>query len=156
MKYLITLLLIFVLSFGEAGSSIKVFSESQIANWKLELSNESLDTAFNNEALSDFPLDRVQPLYDEKVLEIKKILESAVEDESGYKLSDNKDKDLLIFVVEVTRRYSKSYDPGNAHFGSFSELYSVAPKDLSLAIERSSLSGYDKKIIRANIKSKAQ
>ena len=156
MKYIVTLLSFFILSFVEAGSSIRVFTNSQIAKCKLELSDKSLNSAFNNETLSDFPLDRVQPLYDRNILQIKIILESAVEDESGYKLSDPKDKDLLVFLVEVTRRYSKSYDPGNAHFGSFSDLYSVAPKDLSLAIERSSLTGYDKKIVRANIKSKAQ
>lgn len=156
MKYLVTLLSFFILSFSEAGSSARVFTDSQIAQWKFALSNESLNTAFNNEALSDFPLDRVQPLYDKTVLEIKATLESAVENESGYRLSDQKDKNLLIFLVEVTRRYSKNYDPGNAHFGTFSELYLVAPKDLSLAIERSSLKAYDKKIVRANIKSKVQ
>ena len=55
-------------------------------------------------------------------------------------------------MVEVTRRYSQKFDPGNGHYRVFSQLYRLASKDMSLAIEKSNLSAYDKKIVRANIR----
>ena len=152
MKYLITLLSFFTLSFGEDASSFRVFSDVEITQWRLSLSSENLTTAFNNEELSSFPLDRIQPIYDETLAEIQSRLESVESNENGFKLNSQKDKELLIFIIEETRAYSRNFDPGNAHFRSFSQLYHAAEKDMSLAIERANLSAYDKKIVRANIR----
>ena len=152
MKYLITLLSFFTLSFGEDGSSVRVFSDVEIMEWRSSLSNENLEVAFNNEQLSSFPLDRIQPIYEETLSQIKSRLNSAELNENGFKLNAQQDKELLIFVVEVTRAYSQNFDPGNGHFRSFSQLYRSAEKDMSLAIERANLTAYDKKIVRANIR----
>ena len=152
MKYLIILLSFFTLSFGEDGSSVRVFTDEQIKEWRSELSDENLTQAFNNEELSNFPLDRIQPIYEKSVFQIKALLAFVQKNEKGYKLNAQKDKELLIFVVEITRKYSQSFDPGNGHYRVFSKLYRSAPKDMNLAIENSGLSAYDKKIVRANIR----
>ena len=152
MKGIIIVLSFFTLSFGEKGSSVRVFTNAQITQWRTKLSNENLTQAFNNEELSTFSLDRVQPIYEQVIFEIKSRLSSAQFNENGFKLNAQKDKELLIFVVEVTRRYSQKFDPGNGHYRVFSQLYRLVSKDMSLAIERSNLSAYDKKIVRANIR----
>lgn len=152
MKYIIILLSFLSLSFGEDGSSVRVFSNDEVKKWRVELSDASLQKAYNNEELSDFPLDRVQPFYEKVINEVKAKLLSTKLNEKGFKLNAQKDKELLIYIVEVTRKYSRQFDPGNAHFRAFSKLYKSAKKDISLAIEQSSLTAYDKKIVRANIR----
>jgi hypothetical protein len=152
MKYLISILSFFTLSFGEDGSSVRVFTDKQIKTWRIELSDENLTKAFNDESLSQFPLDRIQPIYESNVLNVESVIKSAPKNKNGYRLNSQKDKEFLIFLVETTRRYSQNFDPGNGHYRIFSKLYKAAPKDMSLAIERSSLSAYDKKIVKANIR----
>jgi len=152
MKYMIILLSFCSLSFGEDGSSVRVFSNKDIKEWRKTLSSDELKKSFNNESLSSFPLDRVQPLYEKVIHEVKAKISEAKPNKKGFHLNAQKDKEFLSFLVEVTRRYSKDFDPGNGHFRVFSQLYKVAQKDMSLAIERSSLPAYDKKIVRANIR----
>lgn len=152
MKYIIILLSFLSLSFGEDGSSVRVFSNDDIKQWRAQLSDKSLKKFYNNESLSKFPLDRVQPVYDRVVGEVQTKLHTAKLNPKGFRLNAQKDKEFLIFLVEVTRKYSRQFDPGNNHFRAFSKLYNSSKKDMNLAIERSSLKAYDKKIVRANIR----
>ena len=67
-----------------------MFTNAQITQWRTKLSNENLTQAFNNEELSTFSLDRVQPIYEQVIFEIKSRLSSAQFNENGFKLKRTK------------------------------------------------------------------
>lgn len=149
---LITTLFFFSISVASAekAKAQPVYNAKQAEAIKAKVSRDHLIKMFKQKGV-----DAANDVFFDVVTDFAKKAKKLSADSNGFKLIQDSDKDLLIFIVNSAQSFTNEIESSLIHFYGLSMLYKELPQDFNWAIDRSALGSTEKLIMRDALKAQA-